>query len=179
MITRKITVDKRLKSMDYWMQYLKEFDPRHPRRHVLTMNTIPLMKPPQALYKGWNPSWLGNTEYLVEMIVTEKLLTGYFVEPNVLKDWLRLSDVYLHQKITPEARRLKLSQTVLDIALYVLGCLFAADIQVRWHINDIVQAVLLHRLINSSACVSCCQLQTKGETTGCIISCKRIQVQSQ
>eukprot|EP01083_Nonionella_stella_P079672 218691_1 len=107
------------------------------------------------------------------------LLTGYFVEPNVLKDWLRLSDVYLHQKITPEARRLKLSQTVLDIALYVLGCLFAADIQVRWHINDIVQAVLLHRLINSSACVSCCQLQTKGETTGCIISCKRIQVQSQ
>eukprot|EP01083_Nonionella_stella_P258692 883914_1 len=51
------------------------------------------------------------------------LLTGYFVEPNVLKDWLRLSDVYLHQKITPEARRLKLSQTVLDIALCLAASL--------------------------------------------------------
>eukprot|EP01083_Nonionella_stella_P123434 371924_1 len=111
MINRKKLVDKRLKSMEYWLQYSKEFAEIEQKTHNpdLNMNIAPIRAPSPALYNAWDSSYLHDIDYLVDMMVTEKLLTGYFAERQVLKYWLRLSAMYLYQQITREANRRKIA----------------------------------------------------------------------
>eukprot|EP01083_Nonionella_stella_P303326 1049660_1 len=125
MINRKKLVDKRLKSMEYWLQYSKEFAEIEQKTHNpdLNMNITPIRAPSPPLYNGWDSSYLHDIDYLVDMMVTEKLLTGYFAERQVLKDWLRLSDVYLYQQITREAKRRKIGNANLDVALCLAASL--------------------------------------------------------
>eukprot|EP01083_Nonionella_stella_P303327 1049662_1 len=125
MINRKKLVDKRLKSMEYWLQYSKEFAEIEQKTHNpdLNMNIAPIRAPSPALYNAWDSSYLHDIDYLVDMMVTEKLLTGYFAERQVLKDWLRLSDVYLYQQITREAKRRKIGNANLDVALCLAASL--------------------------------------------------------